>query len=198
MRSTYTHIRPISIVLYYYSKAVVFTQHFWKTLNVYKLLRKNTSSKEYQLRLLFSHVQHPDTYTSPQFTAEPIGVIAAPGRPATLQCAVTGEPPPSVAWFREGGGEVVIGDRVTVDSGTGELTISSVELSDTGRYYCVASNAVGSVRSLSTSLDLAGMVYTYTRTYMIVYSSIAAREPPTLVHHRRLWMHACSTISTYM
>ena len=49
------------------------------------------------------------------------------------------------------------GGRYTVSSTSGELTVSGVELSDEGSYYCVASNAVGSVRSLSASLQLAGM-----------------------------------------
>lgn len=101
-------------------------------------------------------LSHTDSYTSPQFTAPPTDVVVANGETATLQCGVAGQPPPSVTWFREGGGEVTSGGRFTVGSTTGELTISSVELSDEGEYYCVAGNAVGSVRSLSASLQLAG------------------------------------------
>ena len=104
-------------------------------------------------------LSHADPYTSPQFTAVPSDLIVAGGQTATLQCGVSGEPPPSVAWFREGGGEVTSGGRYTVSSTSGELTVSGVELSDEGSYYCVASNTVGSVRSLSASLQLAGMWY---------------------------------------
>ena len=74
-----------------------------------------------------------------------------------LHCDVAGQPSPTMAWFRAGGGEVVSDDRVSVSSSSGELSISSVELSDAGTYYCVASNAVGSVRSLPASLSLAGI-----------------------------------------
>lgn len=47
------------------------------------------------------------------------------------------------------------GDRISVSS-SGDLVISSVTLSDAGDYYCEATNAVGSVRSLSATLDIAG------------------------------------------
>lgn len=72
-----------------------------------------------------------------------------------LQCRTTGQPAPSITWYREEGGAVEIGERIVV-SGSGDLTISSVALSDAGEYYCMASNVVGSVRSLSASLDIAG------------------------------------------
>ena len=120
-----------------------------------------------------------DSYTSPQFTAPPTDLVVANGETATLQCGVAGQPPPSVTWFREGGGEVTSGGRFTVGSTTGELTISSVELSDEGEYYCVASNAVGSVRSLSASLQLAGnnpppTMFTY--KILCLFSGIATRR----------------------
>ena len=98
----------------------------------------------------------PDPLSSPQFTASPAAVVVAAGETARLTCGATGEPPPSVAWYREGGGEVSNGGRFTVNTDTGELTVAAVELSDGGGYYCVASNAVGSVRSLIAPLQLAG------------------------------------------
>lgn len=97
-----------------------------------------------------------DTYTSPQFTTQPTDIIAATGQSAVLQCRATGQPAATITWYREEGGAVEIaGERISV-SGPGDLTISSVALSDDGEYYCVASNAVGSVRSLSASLNIAG------------------------------------------
>ena len=100
----------------------------------------------------------PDPLSSPQFTASPAAVVVAAGETARLACGATGEPPPSVAWYREGGGEVGNGGRFTVNTDTGELTVAAVELSDGGGYYCVASNAVGSVRSLIAPLQLAGKI----------------------------------------
>ena len=102
-----------------------------------------------------------DAYSSPQFSTQPDNVIVAGGTSvAVLQCSVAGQPPPTVAWFREGGGEVATGgeERYSISGSTGELTISDVMPSDAGDYYCIASNAVGSVRSFSASLELAGNV----------------------------------------
>lgn len=99
----------------------------------------------------------PDTYASPMFTAHPADIIAATGGSAELQCRVTGQPMPSVTWYREEGGAVEIEGRISVSS-SGDLVISSVALSDAGEYYCVASNAVGSVRSFSATLDIAGTI----------------------------------------
>lgn len=91
------------------------------------------------------------------FTAHPADIIAATGGSAELHCRVTGQPMPSVTWYREEGGAVEIEGRISVSS-SGDLVISSVALSDAGEYYCVASNAVGSVRSFSASLDIAGTI----------------------------------------
>lgn len=110
---------------------------------------------------IFVHLS-PDTYTSPLFTAHPADIVVATGQSAVLQCRVTGQPMPSVTWYREGGGAVETGDGISVSS-SGDLVISSVTLSDDGDYYCVASNAVGSVRSLSATLDIAG-------THHLLYS----------------------------
>lgn len=100
----------------------------------------------------------PGTLTSPQFTAHPADVVVAPGETAEVACLVTGEPTPSVSWFREGTEEALEtdgGGRLSL-GGSGELRISSVVSEDEGSYYCLASNAAGSVRSLSASLALAG------------------------------------------
>lgn len=100
----------------------------------------------------------PGTLTSPQFTAHPSDLIVAQGQTAEFACPVTGDPAPSVRWYREDAEEVLEtdgGGRLSL-GGSGELRISSVVLEDEGSYYCLASNAAGSVRSLSASLELAG------------------------------------------
>lgn len=105
-----------------------------------------------------------ETYSSPQFTAQPTDIIVAEGQSAVLQCVVTGQPPPSIAWFKEEGGEVTPDDddRYSISTSSGELIITNVMPSDAGEYYCVVSNAVGSVRSLTTSLETAGDTYIHT------------------------------------
>lgn len=96
--------------------------------------------------------------TSPQFTAHPSDVVVAQGQTTEFTCPATGEPAPSVTWYREDAEEALEtggGGRFSL-GGSGELRISSVVPEDEGSYYCLASNAAGSVRSLSASLELAG------------------------------------------
>lgn len=128
---------------------------------------------------IFVHLS-PDTYTSPLFTAHPADIVVATGQSAELQCRVTGQPMPSVTWYREGGGAVEIGDGISVSS-SGDLVISSVTLSDDGDYYCVASNAVGSVRSLSATLDIAG-------THHLLYSVAEEKRVCPGIYFAPLWL----------
>ena len=114
-------------------------------------------TRGYSLPLCCTHTHAADSGdVSPHFTAHPADVIAALGRQATLQCGVSGSPAPSVAWYKEGEGAVVVEGGITV-SGSGELRISSVSQSDAGNYYCIASNVIGSIRSLSAALEIAGV-----------------------------------------
>ena len=91
--------------------------------------------------------------TSPQFTAQPLDVIAEPGRSSAINCRARGTPQPAIVWYKDGA-RVVLGSRVTVN-GSGALLISSVGAGDAGNYFCVANNTVGSVRSYSARLQLA-------------------------------------------
>ncbi|NXF12445.1 HMCN1 protein, partial [Smithornis capensis] len=70
----------------------------------------------------------------------------------TLTCEVTGTPVPQITWLKdghsldeEGGPRIVSGGRL--------LQIPHAQLSDTGRYTCVASNAAGD-RSKTYSLNV--------------------------------------------
>ena len=99
------------------------------------------------------HVLPPDAGTSPQFVAQPSNRILALERDAVLDCGVTGTPPPSVTWYKDDA-TLALDARVQ-QLVSGSLSVSDVRLSDGGDYYCVASNAVGSVRSLTASVELA-------------------------------------------
>ncbi|NXC61674.1 HMCN1 protein, partial [Aleadryas rufinucha] len=60
----------------------------------------------------------------------------------TLTCEVTGNPVPQVTWLKDGQALAEAGDPRMVSSGR-SLQISEAQLSDTGRYTCVASNTAG-------------------------------------------------------
>ena len=82
----------------------------------------------------------------------------ASGDPASfsLQCQVTGNPTPTIAWFRQG--NVIEGETdstLTVNSIiTGmDTTIDGVE------YYCEANNSFGRIRSRRVSVQLASACF---------------------------------------
>ena len=75
------------------------------------------------------------------------------GSPAKLQCRLTGEPEPSIEWFKDG--ELVKEDKRQKMRFAGELCtlkILSTELEDEGAYKCVAKNDFGSAYSASELL----------------------------------------------
>ena len=78
----------------------------------------------------------------------------ASGDPASfsLQCQVTGNPTPTITWFRQGNViEAATGAMLTVNpivAGT-DATTDGVE------YYCEASNSFGRIRSRRASVQLA-------------------------------------------
>ncbi|KAM7008667.1 B-cell receptor CD22-like, partial [Tautogolabrus adspersus] len=70
-------------------------------------------------------------------TVSPAGEIRENSR-VTVTCSCDGFPPPEYTWYKQYGREV---------SKTSELVFSSVQSSDSGRYYCTAKNDLGERRS---------------------------------------------------
>lgn len=91
--------------------------------------------------------------TSPQFTAQPSDIIIASSSSTAINCRASGVPQPTIEWYKDNV-RVTLGGRLSVNN-TGALHISMVVGTDAGSYHCVASNAVGSVRSFSASLQIA-------------------------------------------
>ena len=66
-----------------------------------------------------------------------------------LECMGTGAPPPDLSWSVDGRSLDLADERVTVMGGS--LTISPVNRSDSGTYYCSAMSTAGTV---SSSVDV--------------------------------------------
>ncbi|XP_078657909.1 muscle, skeletal receptor tyrosine protein kinase-like isoform X14 [Branchiostoma floridae x Branchiostoma belcheri] len=81
----------------------------------------------------------------PQITRPPINVTALANTRTSLRCGATGNPSPVVIWEREGY-PIEIDQRKSILP-SGNLRIKELQLSDGGRYRCVASNEYGQTYS---------------------------------------------------
>ncbi|XP_047657542.1 palladin isoform X3 [Tachysurus fulvidraco] len=80
----------------------------------------------------------------PRFTQKLRSQEVAEGSPITLECRVTGNPQPLVRWFCEGRELHHCPDiQIWQDDDLHTLVIAEAFEDDTGRYTCVASNALG-------------------------------------------------------
>lgn len=74
------------------------------------------------------------------------------GKPATLECELTGEPQPDIEWFRD---DEKVNEskrvRMNFDGKSSSLTFKPSELDDEGEYKCVGRNELGSA---STTAEL--------------------------------------------
>ncbi|XP_069009305.1 hemicentin-1 [Embiotoca jacksoni] len=62
---------------------------------------------------------------------------------ARLECEATGVPLPSLTWLKDGSPVASVSHGIQVLSGGRVLSLNSAQVSDTGRYTCVAINAGG-------------------------------------------------------
>ncbi|KAK4877583.1 hypothetical protein RN001_010089 [Aquatica leii] len=89
--------------------------------------------------------------SSPYFSAPSRLVTVKKGDTATLHCDVNGDKPISVVWLRSGKTElnpstnyrVHVKQDVTPDGVAAQLQIANADASDTGSYFCQASNMYG-------------------------------------------------------
>ena len=79
--------------------------------------------------------------------------VAVQGNPFTLDCQATGQPAPTVTWFR-GPTQIRNDTRLSVD-GSGRLVFSALFFADADMYRCIAANELGSVTA-DTTLRVLG------------------------------------------
>ncbi|XP_075961487.1 LOW QUALITY PROTEIN: SPEG neighbor protein-like [Anarhichas minor] len=78
----------------------------------------------------------------------PDNMKAKRGTTVVLKAAIRGEPPPDVAWLKDGD-DIDEDDRVFFDMGDTILTIKNAKLSDAGRYEVFAENSLGTDQSFA-------------------------------------------------
>ncbi|XP_027129252.1 roundabout homolog 3 isoform X1 [Larimichthys crocea] len=87
----------------------------------------------------------------PQIVVRPRDQITAPGRTVTFLCGTKGNPPPAVFWQKEGSQILLFPIQEPSQSGrfsvslSGELTITDVQVEDSGYYICQAISVAGSI-----------------------------------------------------
>ena len=115
-----------------------------------KMLKKQTL-----LTLCFVHCLFiPGSYTAhtvPQLTKQPENAFGKEGKPLTLKCRGTSQPPPSFSWYLNNK-EITADQTMFTRTVEGDLTISSFNsLEHAGTYNCLM--RVVDVRDPSTDQD---------------------------------------------
>ncbi|XP_030386436.1 Down syndrome cell adhesion molecule-like protein Dscam2 isoform X2 [Scaptodrosophila lebanonensis] len=94
--------------------------------------------------------------SSPYFSSTSRSVTVKKGDTALLQCAVSGDKPINIVWMRSGKNtlnpstnyKISVKQEATPDGVSAELQIRSVDASDSGPYFCRASNLYGNDQQL--------------------------------------------------
>lgn len=79
-------------------------------------------------------------------------VLSVSDNNVSLSCGVTGFPTPTVQWTKDG---------VLLQAEESILSLSSVDVDDTGLYTCTATSPLGSFDSQSTNLTVIGTCFTH-------------------------------------
>ncbi|GMR57574.1 hypothetical protein PMAYCL1PPCAC_27769, partial [Pristionchus mayeri] len=132
------------------------TTNTGSTLDIGRL--KATQAGEYMVRLenvagqvessaSLSVTQAVDKGKAPDFSARMNDLRIQQGAPATFQCTVTGEPVPTIKWFKDGA-PLPNDGRYAASSSGGQhsLSVEKTLPQDVGVYECVAKNAAGEAR----------------------------------------------------
>ena len=86
------------------------------------------------------------------------------GGDVTLECGVTGDPPPQVEWRRQDGVKIPVGrirPASTSDpAGRTSLRLERLVASDAGRYVCEVENSVGSTSASAQLVVLVPVSFT--------------------------------------
>ncbi|XP_015394932.2 neurofascin isoform X3 [Panthera tigris] len=97
---------------------------------------------------------HPDIYSArgvaertpsfmyPQGTASSQMVLR--GMDLVLECIASGVPTPDIAWYKKGGD--LPSDKAKFENFNKALRITNISEEDSGEYFCLASNKMGSIR----------------------------------------------------
>ncbi|XP_075427629.1 peroxidasin homolog isoform X2 [Ascaphus truei] len=113
---------------------------------VYQCAAKNIAG---EVRTQEAILLYSGSPSKPVFIIQPQNTEVLLGGSVTLECGVSGFPPPSITWTTDTGEPVPKDERFIITS-SGGLYIQNVTISEQGSYHCNASNSEGSL--LATAL----------------------------------------------
>uniref|UniRef100_W5K6H6 Roundabout guidance receptor 3 n=1 Tax=Astyanax mexicanus TaxID=7994 RepID=W5K6H6_ASTMX len=114
-------------------------------------------------------VKAPSDLVPPIIRQGPANQTLARGSSVLLQCHVTGSPPPSIRWEKDG--QSLLGDDIHISlMENGTLHISDLQETDSGTYTCVASSSTG-------EMSWSGTVTVRTGTSSVPRISLALQLP---------------------
>ncbi|XP_019904855.2 hemicentin-1 isoform X2 [Esox lucius] len=82
-------------------------------------------------------------YVPPSISSRSGLVTVVVNNPASLECEATGIPLPSLTWLKDGSPVASLSESIQVLFGGRVLSLTSAQVTDTGKYTCVAINAGG-------------------------------------------------------
>lgn len=101
-------------------------------------------------RAVVLQVARPDRQLPPQLLAAPEGVSVKVGSNITLECAVSGNPQPTILWTKFGS-VLPVGKYQQV---LGNLLLFDLHSNDSGTYICEAGNSAGHPVSAAATLEV--------------------------------------------
>nr|XP_014344645.1 PREDICTED: hemicentin-1 [Latimeria chalumnae] len=82
-------------------------------------------------------------YVPPTISGSSDMVAVVVNNPVRLECEARGIPAPSLTWLKDGSPVASFSDGIQVLAGGRVIALTSAQISDTGKYTCVAVNAAG-------------------------------------------------------
>ncbi|MBN1796893.1 MAG: BNR-4 repeat-containing protein [Sedimentisphaerales bacterium] len=127
----------------------------WDDPNTILLWMKGTyySYTSWDMDIVGMIAPEPVESNEPEIIYQPLSTGVPLGETAMFDVYATSPLPMSYAWYKvnPGGSDIPVGGNSDV------LTISDVEQSDAGQYYCVVTNTAGSATSSNASLMIADL-----------------------------------------
>ncbi|PFX20591.1 Neural cell adhesion molecule 1 [Stylophora pistillata] len=96
-----------------------------------------------------------DVQYRPEITFHPNAVIRPVGSSVILYCNVTANPEPTISWTKIGfSGQLHNNSRISYSESHKKLTMANVNMRDSGKYECAATNDVGKDVSRAALVDV--------------------------------------------